>query len=132
MFLYFIKIVLLHTKKCTGNFHQKLDKTSLRELWAVNLIYYFLKIACFSFLPIIDVYTLSVYSSRVVLHIFRVFNFSRKAKKIDPFFAKNAKNCEKCCFTPYARKLPLILYWNDPILSDDWNSKADLSDPIIT
>ena len=59
--------------------------------------------------------------SLLVLHIFRVFDFSRKAKKIDPFFAKN---CEKRYFTPYSSKIPLILYQNDAILSDDWNPKA--------
>ena len=31
----------------------------------------------------------------LVPHILRVSNFSRKAKKIIPFFAKNSKNCEK-------------------------------------
>ena len=36
-----------------------------------------------------------------MLHIFRVLDFSRKAKKINPFFAKNAKKCEKSSYTYY-------------------------------
>ena len=40
-----------------------------------------------------------------MLHIFRILNFSRKAKKIDLFFAKNAKNCEKRFFS---KVCPLI------------------------
>ena len=56
-------------------------------------------------------------------HIFRVLNFSRKAKKIAPFFAKNAKNCEKRFFyTLY----PLIMNYFTEMTPffDNWNSQA--------
>ena len=32
-----------------------------------------------------------IFTSWIVLHIFRVWNFSRKTKKMGPFFAKNEK-----------------------------------------
>ena len=53
----------------------------------------------------------------VVLHIFRVLDFSRKAKKVDPFFAKNAKNAKKVSFSTYTYYL--IYIEMTPLLSDE-------------
>ena len=66
------------------------------------------------YLSVIEHFADFVIELGIVLHIFRVSNFSRKAKKIIPFFAKNAKNCEKYKYHQFVgtqNKLHLLKRW---------------------